>query len=59
MESNPPPLKDQKARVVRYADDGRPLVVEYEHTDDEGTTWVTQRNLETGETHLHHIPWDR
>ena len=60
MEPKPPPLRDQKTRVVRYAEDGRtPLVLEHEYVDDEGTTWVTQRNLVTGEVHLHHLPGDR
>lgn len=49
-----------ETRVVKYAEDGRtPLVIENTHTDDEGTTWLTQRNLETGETRLRQIPEDR
>jgi len=51
---------ERSVRVVHYAEDGRtPLVLEYEHLDDEGTVWITQRNLETGEAHLRHIPEDR
>lgn len=60
MENDPPPLKDQRSRVVKYGEDGMtPLVVEYEYMDEEGTTWITQRNLETGDTFLRQIPWDR
>lgn len=55
-----PLLKDRKTRVVRYADDGHtPLVLEHEYTDDQGTLWITQKNLETGETHLRQVPEDR
>lgn len=47
-------------RVVKYAEDGRtPLIIERTTIDDEGTTWITQQNLETGETHFRHIPADR
>ena len=59
--ATPDPAKiERRVRVVKYAADQRtPLVIEYEHEDDEGTWWTTQRNLETGETRLHHLPGDR
>lgn len=47
-------------RVVKYAEDGRtPLIIERTTVDNEGTLWITQENLETGESHLRHIPGTR
>jgi len=47
----------ESVRVVKYAEDGRtPVVLEYARVDDEGTTWLTQRNLETGDLSLRQIP---
>lgn len=47
-------------RVVRYATDGRtPVIVECVTTDIDGTVWIVQRDLETGDLHFHHIPGDR
>jgi hypothetical protein len=51
---------ERSTRVVRYAEDGRtPLVIEHEYDDEEGTRWITQRNLETGEMRIRHVPEDR
>lgn len=49
-----------QSRVVQYEDDGvTPLVIEYTRTDREGTVWITQRNLQSGETRLRQIPENR
>jgi len=49
-----------QSRVIEYEDDGMtPLVIEYSRTDQEGTVWLTQRNLQTGDTSLRQIPGDR
>jgi hypothetical protein len=58
-EGQVPERTDQTSRIVKYTEDGRPLVIEQTYVDDEGTTWSRQCNLETGEVHLHHIPGDR
>lgn len=51
---------ETQSRVMQYEDDGMtPLVIEYSRTDEEGTLWLTQRNLQTGETFLRQIPEDR
>ena len=51
-----PERTDQTTRVVKYTDEGSPLVIEQTYVDDEGTTWSRQTNLETGEVYLHHTP---
>ena len=49
-----------QSRVIEYEDDGMtPLVIEYSRTDQEGTVWLTQRNLQTGDTSLRQIPENR
>ena len=49
-----------QSRVIQYEDDGMtPLVIEYSRTDEEGTLWLTQRNLQTGDTSLRQIPENR
>lgn len=49
-----------QSRVIQYEDDGMtPLVIEYSRTDEEGTLWLTKRNLQTGDTAMRQIPEDR
>lgn len=50
----------RSVRVVSYEADGTtPRTIEHQHVDEEGTVWVTHRDLVTGEERFHHLPGDR